>query len=494
MEVTDPYGSFSFTFARHSPVEKSKVTITLPDNVKIKYRLFGGPDTTLIKFTSTLSGNKTLYSWEATEMPGFEKDGLAPDLYYFIPHLIIQITGYEADGRLVPLIGTVDDLYHYCYRCLRDTIPAVNGKIKKLGDSLTAGKTLAEEKVNAIYQWIQTKIRYVAIEDGKNGVVPCDAELVLQRMYGDCKGKTSLLVNLLRSQNLRVSYAWVGSRSVPYQISGFPSRCCFDHMVAVWWNDKNEPGILDGTTRFHSLYEIPAFLQGKECLIDKGPDDYLLYKIPVASPSINTCVDSLQITIDGETLKGSGIALYNGERKANQLYSFCSVDTSHYKDLVSSELPKASNKFIIHSVNISDPVVTNQPFRVDYSFSIPDYLTTGKDRLYVNLNLDRFPSSISVEDDRVMPIEAEQTFDEIFSCTLKIPDSYYLEKIPEMASFSDPEFGFTQQYQLRNDSLTLTTRVYLDFQVISGEKIKRFAEMLSALQRVYSKSIVLIKK
>jgi transglutaminase-like putative cysteine protease len=494
LELTDPYAPVSFSFKHRSPVEKARLSLILPDHVRIRWKLFGGKDTSLVKVRTEKQGSKTLYTWEADDMKEFDQDSQAPDRRYFVPHIIIQITDYDEDGKRIPVITGVDDLYRNYYKNLKDTVIAVNGAIKKLADSLTAGKNSTEEKVNAVFQWVQMQIRYVAIEDGENGVVPCHPELVLQRMYGDCKGKTSLLVSLLRSQGFKVSYAWVGTRALPYRFSDFPARISSNHMVAVWWNGTGNPVILDGTAQYYTLYEIPAGIQGKECLIEKGADDYMVYTIPVAPPAANTCTDTIRIMIDGGTLQGSGKATFTGEQKANLSYAFSRFDTTRYREIVASELSKASNKFIIGSVKVSDPAETEHPFRVSYDFSIPDYLTSNSDRIYLNMNLDRFPGTLIVEEDRTMPVEAEQTFDNVFFCTLKIPATYRPEKIPEEVSFSEPEFGFSQKYTSHADSLTLTTRVYISFQVITGEKIKQFSNMLAALRRAYAKSVVLIKK
>jgi hypothetical protein len=242
------------------------------------------------------------------------------------------------------------------------------------------------------------------------------------------------------------------------------------------------------------LYEVPAAIQGKECLIEKGERDYTVYTIPVAPPRANLCTDSVTVRIEGGTVVGAGTATFRGERKANLLSSFSRFDSSLYRGIVSAELPKASNKFIVGKVDCSGIRETAKDFRLSYTFSMPDYLTAGSDRMYLNMNLDRFPGGLVVEEDRVMPVESEQTFDNVFSCTLIIPQGYRPEKIPEPAAFSYPEFGFSQQYSLKDDTLTLTSRVYFAFQIINGEKIKQFSQMLSALNRAYSKSMVLIKK
>jgi hypothetical protein len=491
--IADPYYISVFWFGRYLPVGKARLTMSYPSDVKIIYRMFGGADTSLIKFTSEKKGKTNNYNWEVEGLKGYDHDNVAPDDHYYTPHIIIQIAGYELDGKYIPVLGTIADLYGYLYKNLRDTISPETGPIKTLGDSLTSGIDQPEAKVKAIYHWVQNKIRYIAIEDGENGQVPCSPDLVVERRYGDCKGKTSLLVSLLRSQHIKASYAWIGTRELPYRFSEFPTRAGSNHMVAVWWKDDDTPVILDGTTQFHSLYEAPASIQGKECIIEKGARDYLVYTIPVAPPSSNTCTDSVSVSVENNTLSGTGLASLNGERKSGLLHSFNRVDTALYKNIVVSELPKASNKFIVTKVNTSSLSETEKPLVINYSFSIPDYVTEGNNKIYINMNLDKFPGNLTLEDDRILPVESEQTFNNIFTCRLKLPKSYIPEKIPPDASYSDPDFGFIQHYELKGDILTLVTRVYIGFQVINGQKVKEFSTMLSALRRAYSKSIVLIK-
>jgi hypothetical protein len=298
----------------------------------------------------------------------------------------------------------------------------------------------------------------------------------------------------MRSQGIPASYAWIGTRELPYRFTEFPTRAGSNHMIAVWWKSTDDPVVLDGTTQFHSLYETPASIQGKECMIEKGAKDYTVFLIPVAPPIMNTCTDSVSVSIQIGTLAGMGFATFSGERKSNLLHSFNRVDTSLYRNIIVSHLPKASNKFIVGKINTSSLMETKMPLIVNYAFTLPDYITKGNNKVYVNMNLDRFPGSLAVEEDRSIPVEAEQTFNNVFVCTLKLPDTLVPEKIPPDLSYNDPEFGFTQHYELKGNMLTLRTRVYMGFQVIYGPKIKQFSEMLSALRRAYTRSIVLIKK
>ena len=52
-------------------------------------------------------------------------------------------------------------------------------------------------RAEAALKLVQGRIRYVALQMGQGGLVPADAETTWSRRYGDCKGKTALLLALL---------------------------------------------------------------------------------------------------------------------------------------------------------------------------------------------------------------------------------------------------------------------------------------------------------
>lgn len=297
---------------------------------------------------------------------------------------------------------------------------------------------------------------------------------------------------MLRSQNLKASYAWIGSRSLPYKYSVFPSVVNDDHMIAVWW-DQDKPVILDGTTYTHRMEDIPAFIQGKECLIEKGSDEFLLYVVPVAQPVMNRMYDSLAIHLQGDTVIGTGYAVFTGEQKAGMLAIFDGKDSSDWAGIVQKQLPKASNKLTVTSVKLSDIHNLNQPFTIRYEFLLPDYLVRTSKFTYVNLYLNRFLQQTVIRADRWIPVESETTLDHRFICSLSIPEGFVPGKLPENSGYRNSWFGFSEDYSQQHNQVLLTSHVTINFQVIDGDEIIRYREMLSLLNKNYLNSIPLEK-
>ena len=332
------------------PCEEYIFTVTCPENVEIKYKVFGR-DTSIIDFSLSAKAGKKVYTWRASNPKSYIKDDYAPDADYYMPHVIVQVSKYNYKGKTTLVNNSLDDLYNIEYKRISNINLSGSIGIKILTDSLTKGIKSNKEKVRKIYSWVQKNIKYVAFEDGENGFVPREASLVIQRKYGDCKDKTSLLVAMMKSQGLNASYTWIGTRDIPYKLSGFATEFNFNHMIAVWWDDNDNPVILDGTTHYNRLEDIPSSVQGKDCLIEKGPGNYKVYTIPVASPLKNTVYDSLTVELKGDTLVGNGISIISGELRSYMLDSFEGKDLADLPAIVNKLMPKASNKFIIKSVN-----------------------------------------------------------------------------------------------------------------------------------------------
>jgi hypothetical protein len=484
---------YKFYFGDFFPCDEYIFTVTCPEKMDLRYRIYGR-DTSIINFDITRKGGKKVYTWRASNPKSYINDPLAPDFTYYIPHIIVQVGKFtDNKGVTTNINNSLDDLYKIVYQRINSLNLKVSEELKNLTDSVTGGTASDKEKVSKIFSWVQRNIKYVAFEDGANGFVPREASLVLQRKYGDCKDKTSILVAMMKTQGLKAGYAWIGTRDIPYKISEFGTASCFNHMIAVWWDENNKPVLLDGTTLYNLIDDLPYQIQGKECLIEKGPGNYLLYTVPVSEPEKNTVYDSLTVELRGDTLKGTGKTVIKGYRRSSLLDIIDGKAPAVLPEIVNKMMPKASNKFIIGSVNLEAKSEQETTAGYAYDFYLPDYLTTINNTSYLNLNLDRFPEGINLTDDRWIPVEVNSTIRHIFVCTFKIPEGYEIRDIPENSTYENKLFGYRHSYELNNRKLILRTVVTLNFQVIEGSDMVQFREMLTRLNRNYIKALPICK-
>jgi transglutaminase-like putative cysteine protease len=492
MEIKDPYYPVIFFFANNIPVDHAELTITMPENIKINFHLFGA-DTSSVQASRIKKGKMITYKWISHQPKVYEKDFLAPGTRYFRPHLIANIASSSYKTIVTNYLGNLEGLYSWMDQKLGSVNQTISPEITQMTDSVVRGITGTTEKVRAIYKWVQNNIKYIAIEDGDNGFVPREASLVLQRRYGDCKDKSSLLTAMIRSIGEKASLVSVGTRELPYKYSAFPSLANADHMVAAWWNN-GQPMILDGTSRHNKLEDVPAFIQGKECIIRVGEGQYKLFEIPVADAVLNSQNDTIHLTLDHGLLTGHGHSIIYGETKSTVIGLLERKDKEKQLAFWPAAIFSASDKLFITDIKISDLSEVNNPLNVDFKFQLSDYIILQDKQVYVNMNIEREFNQLDVKTDRTIPIEVESKREHQVVCWLKIPDNMKVNYLPNPVVFDHPLFGFSQNYEQTDNEVRLKTNIYLNSLLVEGKDISAFREMLDALKRAYRQTITLSLK
>lgn len=101
---------------------------------------------------------------------------------------------------------------------------------EKAADLALAGKA-PEDAFLAALEYVQSDIRYVSLSIGESSHVPASPELTLQRRYGDCKDKSSLLVGLLAEVGIEAQPVLVDTERGPRLPEGLAGTGSFDHAI-----------------------------------------------------------------------------------------------------------------------------------------------------------------------------------------------------------------------------------------------------------------------
>jgi len=118
----------------------------------------------------------------------------------------------------------------------RDDLPeATKQKVKELVKNFTT----TEQKVKAVYEYLQSKTRYVSIQLGIGGLQPFSASVVDQTGYGDCKALSNYTVAMLKEIGIKGFYTIINAGEGEPEIkTDFPSHQ-FNHVVVSVPNGKD---------------------------------------------------------------------------------------------------------------------------------------------------------------------------------------------------------------------------------------------------------------
>jgi hypothetical protein len=479
-------------FSSYFPVEKSSFSVKVPSNVKLKYYLYGIDDDQM-KFNLENKGKYQIYSWSAHSLEKLQVSKGANGVLHNAPHLIIHVDSYEFGGETHKVLGDVHDLHAWYQNFLLDIEDDESDEMRLMVESIVEGKSTELEKVEAIYDWVQKNIKYIAIEDGLGGFRPRSSSLVFKRRYGDCKDMSNLLHNMLNITNIPSSLTWIGTMSIPYSHREVPTPMADNHMICTY-KSNDQYYFMDATDQYNKLGVPSSHIQGREALINKGKNDFELVDVPVVPHEKNVTSDSVFFKIEGDVIVGSGHASYGGYNRipiTNNLENLGESDKKVFLDII---LKKGNNKFALDAVITHNLTEKDKDLLIEYDFSIGDYVITTSDEIFINPHFNR-----DLEQDQ---IDLSTTKKPIYypykrlssdNYIIKIPNGFGVSYLPKNVSYEEEDFGFGLEYNLMDDQIHICQTIKINTLQLKTDRFDSWNRMIKSVFAAYKESIVLVK-
>ena len=494
-EITDPHLTFTGSFGSSYPLLNKSFTIAVEDGIDLSTVYFN-MDSTYVNYSKTHIKGKTIYNWQQDTLKIFKTELSSPDAKYYVPHFITRIKYYINDnGAKISVLENVKDLYDW-YISLTNQMTCNNKlDLKAIIDEINSPQDTELDKVKKVYNWVQKNIKYIAIEDGLGGLIPRDPSLVTSRRYGDCKDMATLIVQLLKLQDIKAYQVWIGTTDIPYKYEEIPSPVIDNHMIAAYFDKDTKQYIFLDATDDQLTFGYPSdFIQGKEALINLG-DTFAIIEVPIIGADKTLMADSAYVSIDNDKLVGKGKLLFTG---------FYAADFKHSLNRVSNEkgkksnaemaTAKGSNKYQLESYDIN---TGENSITYNYSFTLPSYINKTEDEIYVNLNLlqltDFFlPYEVK---DRKTDVTERYASQSTGVFTLKIPDGYKVDYVPNNF-FVDGGHDFYVKItynQEKQGEITCSFDLFLDYLTLDVARVPEMKELGKKMKNAYKETIILKK-
>lgn len=153
---------------------------------------------------------------------------------------------------------------------------AVRGKAR----ALTSGLADRRARLEALAAFARRQVRYVAVEVGIGGFRPHPPQQVMERLWGDCKDKALLLVELLKEAGIEAYPALIRFDPEARVDREFPSPFWFNHMIVAVPADGLGLGadapvsggylFVDATQEIGGIDWLQPGVQDQEALVVRG--------------------------------------------------------------------------------------------------------------------------------------------------------------------------------------------------------------------------------
>lgn len=167
------------------------------------------------------------------------------------------------------------------YRGLALDRTAVTPAVKARADELTVGAPTERAKMEALYDFVSSRVRYVGVSFGIGRYQPHAAAEVLANQYGDCKDKHTLLATMLKAEGVNASAVLIGA-GIPFD-KNVPMPADFNHLITLTEID-GKPVWLDSTEEVAPFGMLDASLRGKMALVIPATGTPELERTPAEPP------------------------------------------------------------------------------------------------------------------------------------------------------------------------------------------------------------------
>ena len=237
-EEADPLlkgrAQFALAAARNAPIDSLRLRAIWPKDRHIHWKAL--PGLPAPKLSDTPDGQEL--EIDATNLPALDPPKGAP--VRFLRTSQIHFTDFDDWSQASQLMAP---LYAKAATLAPDSpLRAEIARIKALSPD-------PKVQAAAALHLVQDQVRYLFLGMDLGGYLPADADVTWTRRFGDCKGKTALLLALLQQLGIQAEPAFADS-STPNGIDELPpSLSHFDHVIVramiggkAYWLDGTRLG------------------------------------------------------------------------------------------------------------------------------------------------------------------------------------------------------------------------------------------------------------
>ena len=315
---------------------------------------------------------------------------------------------------------------------------AIRAKVAEL----TEGKTTQLEKAQAIYTYVSSQIRYVAVSFGVGRQKPHSAAEVLQNQFGDCKDKHTLLAAMLSAIGVQADPVLMG---VGIRFNAVvPSPASFNHLITQAMID-DEPAWLDSTNEVAPWRALLYGVRDREALLVPATAAAKVEQTPADLPYPASTTVVVKSVLDGKlTSESEMVYVFHDDTEFGIRLALRKVPASSYAEAVQQMMRSFGFAGITSNAVIEHLSDTSKPLAIRFHYHREHDESWGLSRVTIPFGPDFLPA---YADDRPPTFAIQlggprtliSTVDIVLpaDCTVTMPDAVH-----ERASFAEGEESY----------------------------------------------------
>ncbi len=435
--------------------------------------------------------DRVLYSWKVRNLVSIDREPFAPDWRETVPTVYLAPSRFEVEGYKGEM-STWEEFGKWRYQLIQDQDQLPHSTIQRMKD-LTAGIQDPLEKIRKIYEYLQSKTRYVSIQEGIGGWQPFPANYVDEKGYGDCKALSNYTKALLKSVDIKAHYTVVkaGSDELPI-LSDFPSNQ-FNHVIlcvplpqdTVW---------LECTSQTQAFGYVSDFTGDRDVLLIT-PEGGKLVHTPVYGQDDNLQHREATVKI-----------LESGNAEAQIKTRYQALQERGRGDLVEAS-QEDQKKWLYRALDIpnfqiEDFKLTRYKERIPYveeelSLTIPKCASKSGSRLFLTPNLmERWDYVPERNENRKLEVvlDGDYDFSDRDVIRYELPAGYEIEYQPEPVVIQSPFGEYKASTSWEGNVLTYTRECKMNRGRFAPSSYGDLVEFFKQIAQADKDKVVFVQK
>lgn len=434
----------------YASVEKSEVVISVSADLGFRYKDYNFGQG--IELEKKEEGNTLLLS--ASNIPALKNEEYSPSFHKMLPHAIFGLEKFHLEG----VDGEAIDWQNFggwMYENLlegTDELPVeTQDKIK----NLVGNEQDPLKKARIVYEYMQSKTRYISIQLGIGGWKPMRAKDVDRLGYGDCKALTNYTRALLKAVGVDSYYAVV--------YAGPEKRDLLADFVSMQGNHVILAiPIGDDITWLECTNQAAPFgFQGKftddrmALLVKPGKGELVRTHVYTTDQNTQVCKGVYTIS-DSGSIVGSVMITSRGTQYDNKYF-------------LESSSPDDLDKFYksafgsVNNLKLKKMEVKNdrqgKEFSEEIALEAESYCNKSGNRMMFAVNaFNQYNNIPQRYRSRQNPFEIKRGFCDTDEITINLPAGFSVEAKPENVTISDKFGEYKAEYVMVSPAQMLYKR------------------------------------
>lgn len=470
-------------------VQHASYQLIYPEDLTPRYKVF---NTNCIPKQEKTSDGLTSLLWNFENIKPIKLEPLGPRGDDVFPHIMaapgkFEYEGYAGDMSTWKEFGKWNLLLNQG----RDELPpATKQKIKEL----TATENSVEGKVKVLYEYLQSKTRYVSIQLGIGGLQPFDALTVDKNGYGDCKALSNYMVAMLKEVGIKGYYTTVmaGEENDRHVLLDFPSHQSNHAIVAV--PTKTDTLWLECTSQTNPFGYQGLFTGDRKALMITEQGGVVVNTTHYADEkNIQARVADVYVDAAGNA-KSSVKTTYSGLQYENDNLNF--IVDRQYDDQQkwireNTEIPS----FDVNSFSFLTKKGRNPEATVKVDLTLNRLASVSGKRLFITPNLMNRSTYIpDKSDERKTKVVLKMGYIDFDTIRYHLPQEIYPEFLPPAIKFSS-EFGeYEATFKVDQGSLIYSRKVKMKKGEFPPESYQSLIDFYKGMNKADNVKLVFLNK